>query len=255
MDSIPEIKKLLEKLDVSEYVHVLELYRDDDRIGVKKLIKVYENKISKHNSKIDKLNEMKLYEEFAYTRGFNLVAGIDEVGRGCFAGPVVTACVMLPRDFSVIGIDDSKRLKPEQRAYFFNIIKNQAIDVCTNFQSNDVIDEINILNATKLSMIESVKGLRDKPDYLIIDAVELDNLSNIEKLSLIKGDEKSISVASASIIAKITRDNFMNEMHKVYPQYNFDKNKGYGTKEHIEAIKKYGICPIHRKTFLKNFDI
>lgn len=253
MDSIPNIKRIFETVNIKEYPTMFEIYENDKRIGVQKLLRVYKNKFQKNENKIIKFQNMKFYENKAYANGFCNVVGIDEVGRGCFAGPVVTSGVMLPQDFSAIGIDDSKKLKEAQREYFFSIISTQATEVVVNFQDNHIIDEINILNTTKKSMLKVIDDFITRPDFIIIDAVNLD--TDIKNISMNKADEKSISVASASIIAKVTRDNFMFKMHEIYPQYNFAQNKGYGTQEHIMAIKKYGICPIHRKTFLKNLSI
>lgn len=197
-----------------------------------------------------KLVEMKVYEKDLYSKGSKYIAGIDEVGRGPLAGPVVAAAVILPEDFDVIGINDSKKLSEKKRDELFDVIKEKALAYSFGVVDNEVIDEINILEATKKAMKEAVTGLYIEPEHLLIDAVKLADV-DIPQTSIIKGDEKSISVAAASILAKVTRDRMMVEYSEEYPHYAFEKNKGYGTKAHYEGIEKAGICPIHRKTFLK----
>jgi ribonuclease HII len=189
----------------------------------------------------------KEYENKLYKEGFNFIAGIDEVGRGPLVGPVVTAAVIFPKDFNNEQINDSKKLNEKKREYLYNIIKENALSIGIGIVDNNRIDEINILNATKEAMIKAIKNLTIKPDYLLIDAVKLD--IDIKSDSIIKGDEKSLSIAAASIIAKVTRDRMMYDLDKKYPEYDFKNNKGYGTKSHIEAIKKYGILNEHRISF------
>lgn len=190
---------------------------------------------------------MKEFETELYNNGINFIAGIDEVGRGPLVGPVVTAAVILPKDFYDERINDSKKLTEKKRELLYNVIMKNALSVGIGMSSPEVIDEINILNATKKAMIEAINNLSIKPEHLLIDAVKLD--IDIPQTSIIKGDAKSESIAAASIVAKVTRDRMMIELDKLHPEYDFKHNKGYGTKKHIEAIEKYGIIKEHRKTF------
>ncbi|MFA6308131.1 MAG: ribonuclease HII [Clostridia bacterium] len=209
-------------------------------------------KISKSEKEQLKLHEMSSFEREAREMGFANIAGIDEVGRGPLAGPVVTACVILPEDINILGIDDSKKLSAKKRERLFDEIQESAISIAIGIIDEKVIDEINILNATKTAMKSAVAKMSKTPDILLIDAVKLEDLE-IKQISIEKGDTLSVSIAAASIIAKVTRDRMMDEMDSIYPEYGFIRNKGYGTKEHIEAIKMYGLCPIHRISFTRNF--
>lgn len=195
---------------------------------------------------------MYIYEKEAYTKGYSHVAGVDEAGRGPLAGPVVAGAVILPENAFIPGLNDSKKLSPTQRDKLFEKILETAVSFGVGIIDEKCIDEINILNATKRAMEAAIASLAPKPDILLLDAVELDAVK-IEQVPIIKGDSLSVSIAAASIIAKVTRDRLICEMDSLYPQYGFSKHKGYGTKEHIEAIKKFGICPIHRMSFVKNF--
>ena len=190
---------------------------------------------------------MKEFENELYESGIKYIAGIDEVGRGPLVGPVVTAAVILPKDFYDERINDSKKLTEKKRELLYDVIMENAVSVGIGISSEDVIDDINILEATKKAMIEAINNLSVKPDHLLIDAVKLN--VDIPQTSIIKGDAKSESIAAASIIAKVTRDRMMIELDKEHPEYDFKHNKGYGTKKHIEAIEKYGILKEHRKTF------
>ncbi len=204
-----------------------------------------------------RLAEMKTYENEIRSRGFKYIAGVDEVGRGPLAGPVVAACALLPEDFDVLGVDDSKKLSEKKREALFDEIKEKAIAWGIGSKGPEVIDEINILEATKLAMKDAVKAadmmlkekLGETIDFVIFDAMKIDDLGK-EQLSLIKGDQKSVSVAAASILAKVTRDRLMIEYENEYPGYAFASNKGYGTKAHYEGIERLGITPIHRRSFL-----
>lgn len=190
---------------------------------------------------------MKEFETELYNNGINFIAGIDEVGRGPLVGPVVTAAVILPKDFYDERINDSKKLTEKKRELLYDVIMKNALSVGIGMSSPEVIDEINILNATKKAMIEAINNLSVKPQHLLIDAVKLD--IDIPQTSIIKGDAKSESIAAASIIAKVTRDRMMVELDKKYPMYDFKHNKGYGTKKHIEALYQYGPVEEHRKSF------
>ena len=190
---------------------------------------------------------MKEFENELYESGIKYIAGIDEVGRGPLVGPVVTSAVILPKDFYDERINDSKKLTEKKREQLYDVIMENAVSVGIGISSEDVIDDINILEATKKAMIEAVNNLSVKPEHLLIDAVKLN--VDIPQTSIIKGDAKSESIAAASIIAKVTRDRMMIELDKEHPEYDFKHNKGYGTKKHIDAIEKYGILKEHRKTF------
>ena len=207
----------------------------------------------------EKLTAMKEFDN-GFTVGGSLVAaGTDEAGRGPLAGPVVAACVVLPEDFDVIGVDDSKKLSEKKREELFDKIQAKALAIGVGISDNITIDKINILQATKKAMkeafLEAETRLKEKTgqsiDVLLADAVTLEEL-DVPQEAIIKGDAKSLSIAAASIIAKVTRDRIMLEYHRQYPWYGFDRNKGYGTKAHYQGIGAYGITPIHRKTFLKN---
>lgn len=188
-----------------------------------------------------------------FDRGFcaAFIAGVDEVGRGPLAGPVTTACCMLPLDVVIEGINDSKKLSEKRREALYAEITASAIYSIASV-NNEKIDEINILQATKTAMRACIIGMSKTPELVLIDAVKIDGL-NVQTRSIIHGDALSYNIAAASIIAKVTRDRFMLEADDLYPQYGFARNKGYGTAEHIAALKKYGPCPLHRKTFIKNF--
>lgn len=190
---------------------------------------------------------MKEYESELYKNGINLIAGVDEVGRGPLVGPVVCAAVILPKDFFDERINDSKKLTEKKRELLYDVIYENAISVGIGMCTNEEIDEINILEATKKAMKEAINNLSVKPEHVLIDAVKLD--IDIPSTSIIKGDAKSESIAAASIIAKVTRDRMLVELDKLHPEYDFKHNKGYGTKKHIEAIYKYGVLKEHRKTF------
>ena len=190
---------------------------------------------------------MKDFENELYKKGINLIAGVDEVGRGPLVGPVVTAAVILPRDFYDERINDSKKLTEKKRELLYSVIYENAISIGIGMSSNEIIDEINILEATKKAMKEAINNLSIKPEHILIDAVKLD--IDIPSTSIIKGDAKSQSIAAASIVAKVTRDRMMIELDKKHPEYDYKNNKGYGTKKHIDAIYKYGVLKEHRKTF------
>lgn len=196
---------------------------------------------------MDKIDLYK-YEKELYDKGINYIAGVDEVGRGPLIGPVVTACVILPKDFKLEGLTDSKKLSEKKREEYYTYIMDNAISVAIGIKNEKVIDEVNIYEATKLAMYEAIEKSTVKPEHVLIDAMKLEKLE-IPSTSIIKGDAKSITIAAASVIAKVTRDRMMIELDKEYPMYGFKKHKGYPTKQHVEAIEKYGILDYHRKTF------
>lgn len=190
------------------------------------------------------------YEKLAAAKGYKSICGIDEAGRGPLAGPVYAAAVILPLDLEIDGLNDSKKLSEKKREALFDIICEKAISYSIGIATEEEIDEINILNATFLAMRRAVDGLHIKPDYALIDGNQHPGLSIADE-TVIKGDGKSMSVAAASILAKVSRDRFMLEIAQKYPEYCFEKHKGYGTKLHYEMIEKYGVSPVHRKSFLK----
>lgn len=193
--------------------------------------------------------KMKETEKRLYKEGYRFIAGVDEAGRGPLAGPVYAAAVILPEDIRLDGINDSKKLSPKKREELFEKIINVAISYSVFSVDEKKIDEINILKATHMAMNGAVENLSQKPDYVIIDGNSISGIS-VPHETIVKGDAKSISIAAASILAKVSRDRYIEKMAEMYPEYKFEKHKGYGTKEHIEAILKYGVSPIHRKTFL-----
>lgn len=198
---------------------------------------------------------MDTYEKLAYLEGYRYVAGVDEAGRGPLAGPVVAAAVIFPPEYRNKEINDSKQLSATKRAYLYDIIKNEAIAVGVGVAESDVIDQINILRASLQAMSEAVQELDTSPDYLLVDGLHRVPLPTPQK-PIVKGDALSISIAAASIIAKVSRDRIMEIYHRQFPQYNFMRNKGYGTEEHRNAIKQFGMCKIHRRSFhLKNLDM
>jgi len=200
----------------------------------------------------ERLIRMTEYERKCYEKGYKLVAGVDEVGRGPLAGPVVAAAVILGEGVLIPGVNDSKKLSEEKREYLYDEIKSKALCWSIGIVDEKVIDEINILNAACLAMKKALDGLADKPDYILLDAVTLKDV-DIPQKGIIKGDALSLSIAAASIIAKVERDRMISAYDELYPHYAFSKHKGYGTREHIECIKKYGLLPIHRRSFTKNF--
>lgn len=193
------------------------------------------------------MEDLHKYERELYNKGLELIGGVDEVGRGPLIGSVVAACVVLPKDFELEGLTDSKKLSEKKRNEFYDIIKEKAIAIGIGIVNEKVIDNINIYEATKIAMKEAIKNTNIKLDHVLIDAMPLD--IDVDTTSIIKGDAKSISIAAASVIAKVTRDKMMYELDKLYPMYDLANNKGYGTKKHIEAIKKYGITKYHRLSF------
>ena len=201
---------------------------------------------------IERLKNLKLIEKDLYKKGFKNICGIDEAGRGPLAGPVVVAGVIMPEDSMIEGINDSKKVSEKKREKLYDLILEEAISYSVAIIWQDVIDDINILNATKKGVTEVVDGLKIKPDLIIVDALEHIDTRGIPYEPIIKGDAKCYNIASASIIAKVTRDRIMRKYDEMYPQYGFINHKGYGTAKHIVAIKEYGLCPIHRKSFTKN---
>ena len=192
------------------------------------------------------------YEKAAETSGFNIICGVDEAGRGPLAGPVCAAAVILPEDLEIEGLNDSKKLSEKKREQLFDIITEKAISYCVAYGTLEEIEEKNILNATFLAMNRAIDGLNIKPDFALIDGNKIPTGIKVPAAAVVKGDAKSMSIAAASILAKVSRDRLLIEYDKKYPQYQFAKHKGYGTKLHTDLIKKFGPCEIHRLSFLKN---
>ena len=202
---------------------------------------------------LERLNNLKQTDRMYYEKGFKYICGIDEAGRGPLAGPVVVASVIMPQDSMIEGVNDSKKVSEKKREKLYDLILEEAISYGIGIIDQNEIDEINILNATKEGLTNSLKEVKVKPDIILVDALEKIDTLGIPYDSIIKGDAKSYSIAAASIIAKVTRDRIMKEWDEIYPEYGFEKHKGYGTALHIKAIKENGLCPIHRKSFTKNF--
>ena len=202
---------------------------------------------------LERLTNLKSMEKELYNKGFEYICGIDEAGRGPLAGPVVVAGVIMPKDSMIEGVNDSKKVSEKKREKLYDVILEEAISYSVAIIGQDVIDDINILNATKQGVTKVVEELDVKPNLILVDALTHINTKGIPYDSIIKGDAKCYNIAAASIIAKVTRDRIMREWDEIYPQYGFINHKGYGTAKHIEAIKEYGPCPIHRKTFIKHF--
>ena len=250
MDSIKDIKFRFVTEDYQELKLLIRQYAGDEREGVKKIVLSARKRLDAINKEIARTESLKTYERQYEAMGY--VCGIDEVGRGPLAGPVVAGAVILKRDCDILYLNDSKQLTEKKREELYDIIMEQAVAVGLGFNSPQRIDEINILNATYEAMREAISNLKVKPKVLLNDAVPIPDVK-IKQVPIIKGDAKSISIAAASIVAKVTRDRLMVEYDKIYPEYNFKSNKGYGSAEHIAALKKYGKTPIHRDSFIGNF--
>jgi ribonuclease HII len=244
--TIQEVEKLLKEINDLNHPLIGEI-RNDRRKGIIQLLSRWEKRMAMEQNAQAQFLKMSLFEQKYRSRGFHLIAGVDEVGRGPLAGPVVAAAVILPEDFYLIGINDSKKLSEKKRDEYFQIIQENAISIGIGIIPPEVIDDINIYEATKKAMNHAVNSLNVLPEVLLIDAMKLS--SPFMEESIIKGDAQSISIAAASIIAKVTRDRMMREYDELYPEYRFGQNMGYGTKEHLDALEKYGVTPIHRKSF------
>lgn len=244
---IGEIKAILESVTVEDIPATVDRFKSDERAGVKKILEKYSKIYSKYEDELRRTEQMKKYEKEYDSYGY--IAGIDEVGRGPLAGPVVTCAVILPKDCNILYINDSKKLSEKKREELYDIIMEQAVAVGIGIESPQVIDDINILQATYSAMRKSIDNLKIRPDLLLNDAVTIPGV-DIKQVPIIKGDAKSISIAAASIVAKVTRDRMMVEYDKMYPGYDFAGNKGYGSSSHIEALKKLGPTPIHRRSFI-----
>lgn len=251
MQSIKEIKHLFEQTEKEQWRALFSRYVEDGRSGVKKLIVQYKRKLEAHEKEQQRLEKMLEFEK-KYGSECHCICGIDEAGRGPFAGPVVAGAVILPVGLKLEGLNDSKQVSARQREELFEEIREKAVSYGIGMSSPARIDEINILQATYEAMRHAVEDLEIVPDLLLNDAVTIPQIP-IRQIGIVKGDARSLSIAAASIMAKVTRDRLMVEYAELYPEYSFEKNKGYGSKEHREALLKYGPCPIHRNTFIHNY--
>ena len=251
IETINGIKHIFATASYSDLPIYIKQYENDKRAGVISLVTAAKKKQLTYDNEKLRLLDMSKFETIYQDKGYINIAGIDEVGRGPVAGPVLSSAVILRPgiDLRLLGINDSKKLSEKKRNFFYDLIQSEAIAIGIGIVEPDIIDKINILEATKLSMKYAVENIKKKPDCLLIDAITLHDI-NIHQRPIIGGDTKSVSIAAASIIAKVTRDYIMEDYHKIYPNYNFLKNKGYGTKEHMQAIANYGLTPIHRRSFL-----
>lgn len=247
---ISEIKEEFSAADVADLPALFKQYQDDLRSGVQAVIKKYFNIHDKWLKELFRLEQMKKYEN-GYQQ-YTCICGIDEAGRGPLAGPVSAGAVVLPKNCQIPYLNDSKKLSPAKREELYEVITHEAVAWGVGLIGPDVIDEINILQATYRAMKLAIGQLGVEPDLLLNDAVTIPGLT-VKQVPIVKGDAKSVSIAAASILAKVTRDRLMEQYDRIYPEYGFASHKGYGSAAHIEAIKKYGPCPIHRRTFIKNF--
>lgn len=250
METMKDIKARFASAKEGEYNALFRHYENDERSGVQKLIQQYHKKLQALEDERVRTESMKKYEHEYEHLGY--LCGIDEVGRGPLAGPVVACAVILPKDCDILWLNDSKKLTAKKREELYDVILERVVSVGIGMASPERIDEINILQATYEAMREAVSKLSREPDLLLNDAVTIPEMT-IMQVPIIKGDAKSVSIAAASILAKVTRDRLMIEYDKILPEYGFAGHKGYGSKEHIAAIQKYGPSPIHRRTFIKNF--
>ncbi len=248
---INEIKMIFQAAGIDKLPELIKMYSGDTRSGVQALIKSAEKKLLDLDKEKKRTENMKKYEHEDHT--YSYICGIDEVGRGPLAGPVVAGAVILPVNCDILYLNDSKQLSEKKREELYDVITEKAVATGIGYASPKRIDEINILQATYEAMRSAIGQLSVKPDLLLNDAVTIPNV-DIRQIPIIKGDAKSISIAAASIIAKVTRDRLMVKYNEVFPEYGFASNKGYGAKAHLDALKKYGPTPIHRHSFLKNME-
>ena len=246
MATIKEIKEQLASIQRLDDPLLTEL-EQDSRSGVIQAIAKRKREIQKRLDEDERLEAMLAYEKECYARGMELIAGVDEVGRGPLAGPVVAAAVILPKACKIPGLNDSKKIPKSKHKEIYEVVLQNAIAIGIGVKDNQVIDQVNIYEATKLAMMEAIGQLEPQPQHLLIDAMRLD--LPISHTSIIKGDANSLSIAAASIVAKVTRDQMMEEFDKEYPGYDFAQNAGYGTAKHLAGLDKLGVTPIHRRSF------
>ncbi|MCD8090335.1 MAG: ribonuclease HII [Clostridiales bacterium] len=249
---VKEIEEILKNTSPEDIFEAVSEFEDDERSSVKKAVLAALKRYNKYLDETERVKGLWAYEEELFSEGNNYICGVDEVGRGPLAGPVVTAAVILKKGCFIPYINDSKKLSEKRRGELYGLIIENAEAVSVAMESHDVIDGINILQATLRAMKNAVTGLEVKPDFVLVDALTIPGLA-IPQKGIIKGDSQSISIAAASIIAKVTRDRLMVKEAEKYPGYGFERNKGYGSAEHIRAIKEKGLCPIHRRSFTKGF--
>ncbi len=249
-ESIGNIKEKFQAAAIEELPALFLQYEHDERAGVRAVVERAGKRLSAYEKEVARCENLKKYEReySAYAH----ICGIDEVGRGPLAGPVVAGAVILPKDCDILYINDSKKLSEKKREELYDVIMEQAVAVGLGYSTPERIDEINILQATYEAMREAIANLDTVPDLLLNDAVTIPQV-DIRQVPIIKGDAKSISIGAASIVAKVTRDRLMVQYDEVYPEYGFASNKGYGAQTHIDALKKYGPCPIHRRSFITHF--
>ncbi len=248
--TIAEITKEYKECKIEELTNFIRQYEAEERTSIQKLILKAQKQLDSLNKEKERIKKMKHYENM-YS-DYQYICGIDEVGRGPLAGPVIACAVILPKDCDLLYLNDSKQLSEKKREELYEQIMQTAVAVGIGSSSHETIDEINILQATYQAMQKAVEKLAVTPDLLLNDAVTIPNLS-MKQVPIVKGDAKSISIAAASIVAKVTRDRLMVEYDQVFPGYGFAANKGYGSSEHIKALKEQGPSPIHRQSFIKNF--
>ena len=246
MPTIKEVKERLATIDRLDHPLFKELIYDA-RAGVQSAINKRKRELQKQVDEDLRLEKMLTYEKELYAQGIQLIAGVDEVGRGPLAGPVVGAAVILPKNCKIPGLNDSKKIPKSKHQAIYQAVLDQAISVGIGVKDNHVIDQVNIYEATKLAMLEAIHELDPQPQHLLIDAMKLD--LPISQASIIKGDANSLSIAAASIVAKVTRDQMMAAYDQEYPGYDFAQNAGYGTTKHLEGLEKQGVSPIHRRSF------
>ena len=246
MSTIKEVKERLAMIDELDHPLFEELILDG-RAGVQAAISKRKRELQKQVDEDLRLEKMLAYEKELYTQGIQLIAGVDEVGRGPLAGPVVAAAVILPKACKIPGLNDSKKIPKSKHKEIYEAVLQNAIAIGIGIKDNHVIDQVNIYEATKLAMMEAIGRLDPQPQHLLIDAMKLD--LPISQTSIIKGDANSLSIAAASIVAKVTRDQMMEEFDKEYPGYDFAQNAGYGTAKHLAGLDQLGVTPIHRRSF------
>ena len=246
MATIKEIKEALAKITKIEST-LLKEFEKDSRSGVQKEIQKRKKALQAEIDENLRLEAMLSYEKELYENGISFIAGVDEVGRGPLAGPVVAAAVILPKNCKIKGLNDSKKIPKKKHEEIFQAVKDKALAISIGIMDNQVIDQVNIYEATKLAMKEAISQLEPQPEHLLIDAMKLD--LSISQTSIIKGDANSLSIAAASIVAKVTRDELMSKYDQEFPGYDFAQNAGYGTAKHLEGIEKHGVTPIHRTSF------
>lgn len=244
--TVAEIKELLKQITDEEDERLI-LLQNDERKGVQRALSSWKKALLKKNQLLDEQEQLLIYEKHLWNKGIHYIGGVDEVGRGPLAGPVVAASVILPQDVSLPGVTDSKQLSSAKREQFFDQIKKAALSISIGVVEPSLIDKLNIFQATKLAMKKAVEDSSLRPEFLLVDAVDLHH--SIPQKSLVKGDSLSLSIASASIIAKVTRDRMMEEYDKEFPGYGFAQNAGYGTAQHLDGLKQHGATPIHRYSF------